>query len=69
MYFAFLTQEGSLDHNQWNEYSIFLPEFPVLMKRDTLNDEDKCTSNEELILLITAQIWKSIFLEQILWYY
>lgn len=56
MYFAFLTQESSLDHNQWNEYSMFLTEFPGIMKRDTLNDEDKCTSNEELILLITAQI-------------
>lgn len=56
MYFVFLTQEGSLAHNQWNEYSVFLTEFPALMKRDTLNNEDKCTSNEELILLITAQI-------------
>lgn len=56
MYFAFLTQEGSLSHNQWNEYNMFLTEFSVLMKRDTLNDEDKCTSNEELILLITVRI-------------
>ena len=56
MYFAFLTQEGSLDHHQWNEYSMFLTEFPVLMKRDTLNNEDKYTSNEELTLLIMAQI-------------